>query len=332
MAINYDDKRFAEVESDKKVAVDKVENTYNGMINETDQHYNNQIEAVEQWGDKQAQLQQEQTDFAIDKIEQQKDKLEQDYQKEQKAAYVDYQKQIDPYGVNAEQMAASGLKGSGYAESSQVAMHNAYQNRVAVARASFQQANVEYDNMMTEARLQNSSALAEIAYTTLQQKYQLALEGFQYKNSLLMEKTNQLLNLDNVYYSRKQDVVSQINTENALKEQQRQFNAEMSYKNASLAEEKRQFDIKQAQNEALIDDDGDKKITGNGTDYFLTIEDAAQYLSKKGYKTSHIKDAKLYDARTWTTQKQNGNTKSEFMYDSYSDYLTNYVKYVEANQ
>lgn len=316
--INYDDKRFAQVEADKKAALTDVEETYGGMINESDKYYKDQIDATVEWGDKQAQLQQEQTDFAIEKIEQQKAQTEKDYHKEQSAAYVDYQKQIDPYGVNAEQMAANGLKNTGYSESSKVAMYNAYQNRVAVAKESFNQAKLEYDNMMTEARLQNSAALAEIAYTTLQTKLQLALEGFQYKNSLLIEQANQKTNVENTYYARWQDVLDQINTENALAEEKRQFNA-------SLAEERRQFNasLEAEQAATAMIDSGDD----NPVNYFLTIEDAANYMAKNGI--SKASDVKLYDARTWKNMKGSGEKGDEFLFDTYADYLTAYVAYCE---
>lgn len=252
MAVNYDDKRFAEVEAEKKAALAENEKLYGDMVNNTDQYYDNIIQTNEQWAEKQSQLQQEQTDFAIEKIEQQKDQLEDDYHKEQKGAYVDYQKAIDPYGVNAEQMAANGLKGSGYAESSKVAMYTAYQNRVAVAKASFDKAVIEYDNMINEARLQNNAALAEIAYSTLEKKTQLMLENFQYKNSLLAEKANQATSIDQMYYGRRQDVLNQINTENALEEEKRQFNKNLSLQYAQLEEEKRQFDVEQSYNNLII--------------------------------------------------------------------------------
>lgn len=235
--IDYNDKRFTQVENEKKAALSENEKIYNDMIDQSDKHYQTQIDAVEDWGDKQAQLQQEQTDFAIEKIEQQKEQAEKDYLKEQSGAYVDYKKESDKYGVKAEEMAASGLENTGYSESSQVAIFKTYQNRVAVARESITQAKLEYDNMMKEARLQNSSALAEIAYNTLQTKLELSLEGFQYKNSLVMQKADKAAEIDDRYEARRQSVLDQINTENALAEEVRQYNA-------SLAEEKRQFDIK----------------------------------------------------------------------------------------
>lgn len=103
-------------------------------------------------------------------------------------------------------------------------MYNTYQNRVAVARESYTRAVQDFDNAITEARLQNNSALAEIAYKTLQQILELSLQGFQYKNSLVLDRFNQKQNLENNYYMRWQDVLKQINTENALAEEIRRFN------------------------------------------------------------------------------------------------------------
>ena len=240
-AINYDDERFAEVEADKQQALTENEQLYNGMINQSDKYFQQQIDASKEWGEKQQQLQQEQTDFAIEQIGQQKAQAEKDYKREQSGAYVDLQKQTNQYGAEAEQMAASGLANTGFSETSKVGMQNAYQNRVAMARESYNQAVLNFNNAITEARLQNSSALAEIAYNTLQQQLQLALEGFQYHNSLVLDQANRKHDIENTYYGRYQDVVNQINQENALAEEKRQYNESIALQKAQLAEEQRQY-------------------------------------------------------------------------------------------
>lgn len=272
--VNYNDKRFTKVESEKKVALNENEKMYNNMINSSDKYYDKQIDAVDNWGDKQAQLQQEQTDFAIEKIEQQKDYAHKDYLKEQSGAYVDWQKQSNQYGVNAEQQAQNGLAFTGYSESSQVAMYNQYQNRVAVARESYNKAMLDYDNMMKDARLQNNAKLAEIAYQTLQKTLELSLQGFQYKNQLILDKANKKAEINDRYYTRYQNVLSQINTENALAEQVRQYNEKMAeekrqynqsvaLQKQQLAEEKRQFNETMAFNRAKAFNSGGG---GNGDD------------------------------------------------------------------
>lgn len=235
MAVNYNDPRFQQVENEKQTALNEVNTRYNEMINSTDKMYQDQIDASQDYANTQTQIQQQQTDFAIDTINQNKEWAEQDYLKEQKGSYADYQKASNSYGANAEAMASRGLTGTGYAESSQVSMFNAYQNRVATARESYTRAVVEYDNQIKEAQLQNNSALAEIAYQALQTKLELSLQGFQYKNSLLEAQLNAKQQTEDRYYSRWQNVLNQINTENALAEQQRQFNEQMALERQAIS-------------------------------------------------------------------------------------------------
>ena len=76
--------------------------------------------------------------------------------------------------------------------------------------------------------MQNSSILAEIAYETQKQQLELNLQAFNYKNSLLLEQANKKLEIENNYYNRYQNVLAQINQENALAEQIRQYNENMA--------------------------------------------------------------------------------------------------------
>lgn len=227
--INYDDDRFKTVEAQKQTALNQMNNTYNNMINQSDKYYQAQIDATNNYAETQKQLQQANTDFAIEKINQQKDQAQKDYIKEQTGAYVDWQKQSNQYGANAEQMASSGLTNTGYSESSQVSMYNTYQNRVSNARDSYNRAVLNYDNSIKEARLANNSALAEIAFNALQTQLELSLQGFQYKNTLLETQLNQQRDIDKDYYSRWQNVLSQMNTENQLKENIRQYEENLAY-------------------------------------------------------------------------------------------------------
>ena len=239
--INYDDERFAKVESDKTAALNEIDQTYGEMIGESDKYYHAQIDANKQWADTQSQLQQDRTDFAIEQIEQQKEQAHKDYTKEQSGAYVDWQKQSNQYGLNAEQMASAGLTNTGFRESSQVGMYNTYQNRVATAREVFNNAVLNYNNAIKDARLQNNAALAEIANQALQTQLELGLEGFQYKNNLILEQANKKTELNNIYYNRYLDVLNQINHENAMAEEIRQYNQNYEMQMKQLEEDIRQF-------------------------------------------------------------------------------------------
>lgn len=246
--VNYNDKRFANVEKKEKQALTENEQLYGGMIKGAETYYNKQINESKRYAKEQSKIQQQQTDFAIQQVEQQKAQAKKDYTREQSGAYVDWQKQSNQYGANAEQRASAGLQNTGYSESSQVSMYNTYQNRVATARESYNTAVQNYNNSITQARLQNNATLAEIAHNALQKQLELSLQGYQYKNQLLLDKADKKLQIKNTYYNQWKDVLNQINTENSLAEQKRQFNAEQAIKKAQLAEQKRQFNANLAEN------------------------------------------------------------------------------------
>ena len=244
--VDYNSDQFQKVEADKEAALTQNSQVYGDMIAGADKFYTDLQNQHMEWADKQAQIQQENTDFTIEKIEQQKEQAQKDYLKEQSGAYVDWQKQSNRYGVEAERQASVGLDKSGYSESSQVAMYNQYQNRVATAREVLAQAKLNYDNGIREAMLQNNAALAEIYATAYLKQAELALEGFQYKNQLLIEQSNKQLEIDQMYYDRWQDVLQQINTENAMAEEIRQYNETMKW-NTEKANIDNQIKIKEAE-------------------------------------------------------------------------------------
>ena len=265
MAVNYNDERFTEVESQKSDALKDLDKTYDGMVKDSQKGYNDQIQASKDWVDKQTEIQNQNTEFAIEEINQQKEQTRKDYIKEQSGAYVDWQKQSNQYGAKAEQQASMGMANSGYSESSQVSMYNTYQNRVAAAREVYSRAVLNYDNKITEAKLQNNSLLAEIAYKGLQEQLALGIEAMQYKNSLLIQKTSEKRAVESDYYNRWRDVLSQINTENALAEQQRQFNENMSFQKEQFAWQKAQAAKSSSSGTATV-----KKSSGSSGNKYST--------------------------------------------------------------
>lgn len=200
--INMQDSRLTTIENQRGQDITNTQNEYNQMIGNTDQFYQNQINAAQASADAQARAQQASTEQQIKEINQQREKTERDYQKEQRGAYTDYQKQVNEYGVNAEVMAARGLSGTGYSESSQVSMYNAYQQRVATARQSLADSQQNYDNLIAQARLSNDTRQAEIAAELARQQAEYALQGFQYKNTLIESRQQQLNQLNSRYDAR----------------------------------------------------------------------------------------------------------------------------------
>ena len=253
--VDYNDKRLTDVKAEQTQKESEINQTYDNMINNSNKFYQDQIDASKEWAQKQGELQQANTDLAIEQINQQKEQTQKDYTKEQKASYTDYQKQVNDYGVNAEKMAAAGLNNTGYSETSKVSMYNTYQSRVATARDGLNKAILQYNNSIKEAQLANNSKLAEIYSNALQQQLELSLKGFQYKNSLIEAKINQI-NTNNTRYDNKyQNVLAQINQEienrrnmyniysdainsdRKLTESVKQFNQEMELKKQQFNEE-----------------------------------------------------------------------------------------------
>lgn len=264
--VDYNDKRLTDVKAEQTQKESEINQTYDNMINNSNKFYQDQIDASKEWAQKQGELQQANTDLAIEQINQQKEQTQKDYTKEQKASYTDYQKQVNDYGVNAEKMAAAGLNNTGYSETSKVSMYNTYQSRVATARDGLNKAILQYNNSIKEAQLANNSKLAEIYSNALQQQLELSLKGFQYKNSLIEAKINQI-NTNNTRYDNKyQNVLAQINQEienrrnmyniysdtinsdRKLTESVKQFNQEMELKKQQFNEEM-QYKREQAKEE-----------------------------------------------------------------------------------
>ena len=243
---------------------------------------------------------------------------------------MDWQKQSGEYGVNAEQMAVQGMGGTGYSESSQVSMYNTYQNRVATARESYNRAVLNYDNAIKDARLQNNAALAEIAFNALQKQLELSLEGFQYKNSLITAKTDKEMEVDNQYWGRYTDVLDQINTENALAEEQRQFNQNYTLQVKEYEEGIRQFNAEIArlkakdaqeykleiqQLEVQKDQLEEEKRQFDATHRASDIKAGAnrtsnQYVTKKPSKNSRASDVKAGANKTSKSYVSNKSNSS----------------------
>ena len=309
MSVNYNDERFQEVKAEEANAKAEYGKLVDGMVSNSDKYYDALIDNSKDWAETQSQLQQEKTDFAIEEIEQQKEQTKKDYTKEQSGAYVDWQKQSNDYGVNAEQQASLGMSNTGYSESSQVQMYTAYQNRIATARESYNRAILNYNNAITEARLQNNSILAEIAYTALQQQLELSLQGFQYKNELLLKKADKMLDIDQMYHQRYQDVLSQINTETALAEQIRQFNTSLASKSSSRSS---------------IGNSG----SSDSVPSFSSYDEASAYLKQNGVGGG----GGLYDQSEWYSRKNRGGSSVWLNYSTYSEYLQDYVLWKLKNK
>lgn len=312
--VDPNDERLLQVEEEYANDLNDLNTAYSDRIAKADSFYEEQGKALDEYSNVQQDLQNQQTDLSIQQINQQKEQAEKDYAKEQSAAYVDYQKQTDKYGVNAEKMAANGLQNSGYSESSQVSMYNAYQNRVSVAREAISKVKAEYDTAIAAAKLQNSVALAQIAAETMQKKLELALSGFQYKNTLLDQQETRQLTLKQMRQSNYKDVLDQINSENALEENARQFNEEMAF----------------AREQAGMDEEANLEATKTAltqkisSETFKNADQVRSFLNENGISAAGIE---IKTRAEWRAAKKNNEGDGAYNYENYKAYLKSVVEY-----
>lgn len=245
--INLQDARLTNVESARENEIKSTTDQYNQMINNADQFYDRQAQVARENAERQSQVQNASTEQQIKEINQQREKTERDYQKEQRGAYTDYQKQVNEYGVNAEIMASRGLANTGYSESSQVSMYNAYQNRVATARQSLADSQQNYDNLIAQARINNDTRQAEIANELAKAQAEYALAGFQYKNSLIESRQQQLNVLNSRYDTKYNTMLSMLQNELDAKRENYQTNVNILLKAKDYQQQDKELDMKNAQ-------------------------------------------------------------------------------------
>ena len=288
--VNYDDKRFQDVENEKQSELKKYNDTYDNLINERNNFTKEQQDMIDRWENTQKDIANKDVEYQKDLIEQERKKSEQAYQNEAKASYIDYQKEVDKYGVSRENVVNNGLSNSGYAESSKVDMYNTYQNRLGTARKSMQDAGIEFDNAIRQAQLSNDETLAQNALKALQEKLNIALEGFNYKTEQENNRLNWNYNVNNNYYNRYKDVESQINYENETAEKIRQYNENMAYQKErqrleqerweqEMAYQKQQDAIANAQKWSSINNNYsyNSDLSNGGSNYGLNSGNTDEY-------------------------------------------------------
>lgn len=189
------------IRADQEADVQAITDGYNTQIAGVDTMVADQQAAIDNATQAEIDAQNKYTEDTVNIIEGQKEEARGDLADEQRGAYVDWKQAADPFGVNAEKMAANGLSGSGYSESSKVRMYQAYQNRKALAYKAFTKAMTEYNNQITMARSQNSVTIAQIASESVKEKARIALEGFYYKNDLITKQTDAITETNRYYDS-----------------------------------------------------------------------------------------------------------------------------------
>lgn len=350
--VDYNDTRLTNIKKEEKQELNDVEKQYGGWADEVYDKYEGLADQTDKWAEEQKRLQNESTGLTIEKLNQDQKEAEEDYIKEQAGAYVDWQKESNKYGANAEKMASMGMTGTGFSESSQVNMYVAYQNRVAMARQSFDRITADYNLAIKDAKLQNDVLLAEIAQKAQEQRLQFLIQGTMYKQEMLDKMVTQKNAIKSRYDSKWQNTLNQINNEKAMELEERQV---------KIAEEK--WAIEKAQQEAarieqikaangspkIIDEspavskDFAKIAKGEGrnvnllkTEAKLKINsgnivnytDAKKLLSSLGVNPN----TRLLTSAEWSKAKRDGQLGSEFEgINSYAEYVKMYCSWAVDN-
>lgn len=207
------DQRLLDLQTEYEFAVGDVSDVYNSEISKNEVEKDKTLGALDKAYQAGVNELNTGTDAVVSGLEEKKDEAEDSYDIEAKAAYTDWQKASDPYGVNAEQMASMGMSNTGYSETAKVAMYNQYQNRVAVARATFNKATADYDRAIADAKAQNSVALARLASETYLKQAELSLYFVQKNDELLASKEKAIEEVNAIYATKWQDVLKQIKEE-----------------------------------------------------------------------------------------------------------------------
>ena len=142
-------------------------NPYSGLSKLANNQYKSSNAAVDKYYNSAKNNMNASTEQTIKEFNQQKVKADQGATLEGRAANADYLKSINPYGASAEAQASGGLLGSGYSESSKTANYNSMQNRVSQARSTAEEAKMNYDNQIAQARNAKNAQMAELAYNTM---------------------------------------------------------------------------------------------------------------------------------------------------------------------
>lgn len=118
------------------------------------------------------------TEMSVNRLEKQKNDLQDESEKQASGLYTDYKKQSQQFGANQEQLVAQGLNNSGYSESSQVNLYNAYQKSVTDVMNTNKKLKAEVDLSINEAYQNADIQRAQNQLTIYQQKSQLLMNEY----------------------------------------------------------------------------------------------------------------------------------------------------------
>lgn len=181
------------------------------LQNQTNQLYDEQMKQQESMINTSTQQ-------TIDEIERNKQKAQQEADKTNRALYTDYQKQVNPYGVNAENLAEQGLAKSGLAETTKSNYYNTYQNARTEAMNNANTIKADFDAEIARAR-QNGDL----------QTAQAKLDLYKQRIADLANMYNLKFQADQFSYQKEQDALAQSNWEKEYQQTVQQAQWEQAF-------------------------------------------------------------------------------------------------------
>ena len=269
------DERLAKVEQEKQSALAQSNNTYNQMLKDNQNLYNQNLNYANTYEQTQNGILDKQLEYNTNLINQQKEIAQENKEIEEIKAKNDYQAFINPYGNHNESLASQGLLNSGVSETSKLGGYNTYQNRLATANKTLQNAITQYDNEIAQARLNNDTQRAQNALNKLQMQIDFAKEFYNSKNTITQNQLTYNQDLDNNYYNRYQTEYNNIQNEKAREEAIRQYEKD-------FAEKQRQYNESMAyqkERDAIADSQWEKE-------YALSKQKSYSGGSSSGYRYS----------------------------------------------
>lgn len=304
-----EEERYSALEQEKQNALNNSNKTYEDLLTQNQQYSSSVNDYLNKYQTTQNDIYDKQTQFQVDLQNQNKEKAEKEYQKEaiaSKNAYYDF---INPYGVQAEIQAQNGLNRAGYSETVKSQAWTTQQNRTAQARASMNDAKLQFDNAIKEAYLNNDVNKANLALQILQQQQEEALRSFNYVSDTKQNQLSNYQNLDSEYNNRYNTLYSQIQQEKAtqeairqweveMAERQRQYNETMAYQREQdrIAQEnwEREFALSQASASSIRS--GGYPLTESGSQLTENINQSSK--SNTGAVTGSVLGSQLTGGST----------------------------------
>lgn len=231
-----EEERYQKLANERAAAIDQSNKTYDDLLNKNTEYSQGVRNYLDNYQNTQNDIYDKQTAFQVDLQNQNKERAEREYQKEAQASKNAYYDFINPYGVQAEIQAQNGLRNDGYSETVKSQAWTTQQNRTAQARAKMQDAKLQFDNAIKEAKLNNDTLKAALALEMFKQEQQEALRSFNYVSDTQQNRLSNNQNLDSDYNNRYNTLYSQIQEEKARQEAIRQWEAEMQFQREQAAQ------------------------------------------------------------------------------------------------